>query len=224
MNPFDPAYAEPGAPATAVAMERARMGADGDPPAPMASAEVIRHLGKLTRELHEALSGLGYDKKIEAAAQQLPDARERLDHIANLTWLAAERVLGAVEESQVMQRELHREATSLLERWHAGGEHGHRGVDLGDDTCAFLDRSIAVSAAQSEILQDIMMAQDFHDLTGQVIKRVGSLAQDLEANLLKLLVETFPDGPSRTAVGASRKPDQVQSQAEADALLDSLGL
>ncbi|HZP86376.1 MAG TPA: protein phosphatase CheZ [Burkholderiales bacterium] len=196
--------------------------------APLAPQEVIQHLGRLTRALHEALSGLGYDKKIEQATQQLPDARERLAHIANLTWLAAERVLGAVEESQSLQQELHQEATSLLERWQAGMHFGDAAAsDLAEDTCAFLDRSIMVSTTQSELLQDIMMAQDFHDLTGQVIKKVGALAQDLEKNLLQLLLETAPESlPARSDVAAPAAPkpaDKVHSQAEVDALLDSMG-
>lgn len=191
---------------------------------PMPSGEVIQHLGRLTRTLHEALSGLGHDTNIEAAAQQLPDARERLAHIANLTWLAAERVLGAVEESQGLQRELHRDATSLLERLQTSMHFGDAASDLAEDTCAFLDRAITISTTQSELLQDIMMAQDFHDLTGQIIKRVGALTQDLEKNLLELLIDTAPEPTAVQAAPLAPKPDnKVHSQAEVDALLDSLG-
>ena len=194
---------------------------------PLQPTEVIQHLGRITRTLHESLSGLGFDKKLEAAAAQLPDTRERLAHIANLTWLAAERVLSAVEESQALQQEVHREATSLLERWQTNLQFGTtaaQGSELGEDTCAFLERSIAVSTSQSELLQDIMLAQDFHDLTGQVIKRVGSLAQDLEHNLLQLLLEVAPDTKgSKPQAASSDHADRVHSQAEVDDLLDSLG-
>ncbi|MDQ6620890.1 MAG: protein phosphatase CheZ [Pseudomonadota bacterium] len=220
------AVLEPGARSCARPQESGS--ASAVPRAPLQPADVIQHLGRLTRSLHEALSGLGFDKKIEAVAQELPDARERLAHIANLTWLAAERVLSAVEESQTLQQEVQREASSLLERWQASLEFGDRGgaFDLGEDTCAFLDRAMAVSSTQSELLQDIMMAQDFHDLTGQVIKRVGTLAQDLEKNLVQLLIETSPDGqatPPEAASAVARKPEKVHSQAEVDALLDSMG-
>lgn len=206
----------------------------GDAPAsasarmPRAPEELIQHLGRLTRSLHEALSALGLDKKIEDATQKLPDARERLSHISNLTWLAAERVLGAVEESQSLQREVHQEATSLLERWQGSMHFGEgAGNELAEDTCAFLDRAIMVSTSQSELLQDIMMAQDFHDLTGQIIKKVGKLAQDLEENLMRLLIETVPEAPAvkaeATGTAASKPAEKVHSQAEVDALLDSLG-
>ena len=195
--------------------------------APLQPTEVIQHLGRITRTLHESLSGLGFDKKLEAAAAQLPDTRERLAHIANLTWLAAERVLSAVEESQALQQEVHREATSLLERWQTNlqfGAAGAQAAELGEDTCAFLERSIAVSTSQSELLQDIMLAQDFHDLTGQVIKRVGSLAQDLEHNLLQLLIEVAPEMKgTKPQAASSNHADRVHSQAEVDDLLDSLG-
>ena len=148
------------------------VGADVDTPAARAQRptdEVIQHLGRLTRTLHEALSGLGYDKKLQAAASQLPDTRERLSHIANLTWLAAERVLSSVEESQVLQHEMQSTATSLLHRWQTNMSFARPvGRELADDTCAFLERALAIGAMQNELLQDIMPAQDFHDLTGQI--------------------------------------------------------
>ena len=185
--------------------------------------DVVAHLGRLTRTLHEALSGLGYDKKLQAAAAQLPDTRERLAHIANLTWLAAERVLSAAEESQLLQREVQTTAVSLLQRWQTNMSFGRSASqDLVDDTCLFLERSMTVAQTQRELLQDIMLAQDFHDLTGQILKRVGTLAQDLERDLLQLLLETVSAEPAGAPVAAAQG-ERVHTQAEVDALLDSLG-
>ena len=74
-----------------------------------------------------------------------------------------------------------------------------------------------------------MMAQDFHDLTGQVIKKVVELAATLESSLVALLVETQqaerkPDEGwlSGPAVRTDR-PDVVTNQAQVDSLLESLG-
>ena len=186
-------------------------------------AEVIQHLGRLTRTLHESLSGLGYDKKLQAAAAQLPDTRERLAHVGNLTWLAAERVLSAVEESRTLQDEVQVTATSLLHRWQVNMSFGRPvSRDLADDTCAFLERSLAIAALQNERLEDIMLAQDFHDLTGQLLRRVATLAQDLERDLLRLLLDTAT-AQSAVAQDAGTHADRVHTQVEVDALLESMG-
>lgn len=47
-------------------------------------------------------------------------------------------------------------------------------------------------------LMDIMMAQDFQDLSGQVIKKVTELAQNLERQLVQLLVEYSPEEKKRS--------------------------
>ena len=79
---------------------------------------------------------------------------------------------------------------------------------------------------------EIMMAQDFQDLTGQVIKKVISLAQDLESQLMSLLIEAMP-GEKRTesvenllngpVINAEGRTDVVASQQQVDDLLESLG-
>jgi chemotaxis protein CheZ len=76
-----------------------------------------------------------------------------------------------------------------------------------------------------------MLAQDFHDLTGQVVAKVVTLANDLEASLLKLLMQVIPpdqihkveqvlQGP---VVDATGRTDVVANQGEVDDLLASLG-
>jgi chemotaxis protein CheZ len=92
-----------------------------------------------------------------------------------------------------------------------------------------------------------MLAQDFHDLTGQVIRKVVTLAQGLEAQLVQLLVQTRAheaataraaepvraepprveppraealEGP---AVMTAGRTDVVNGQAQVDELLESLG-
>jgi hypothetical protein len=42
-------------------------------------------------------------------------------------------------------------------------------------------------------LLDIMMAQDFQDLTGQVIKRMMDVIQEIERQLLMVLLENIPE-------------------------------
>ena len=226
----------------AVAAQHAPPAATGKPPptstvVPLPEgADPAEHLfhrvGQLTRTLHDALRELGYDKKIATAANSLPDARDRLVYIATLTGKAAERVLSAVEAAQDEERRLEASSRTLLARWtrlYAKELSVEEFKVLAGDTRDFLAAVPAHSGAAQKELHEIMMAQDFHDLTGQVIKKVVDLAATLETSLVALLVETqqverrseegWLSGP---AVRADN-PDVVKDQAQVDSLLESLG-
>jgi chemotaxis protein CheZ len=193
---------------------------------------LFHRVGQLTRTLHDALRELGYDKKIATAANSLPDARDRLVYIATLTGKAAERVLSAVEVAQDEERRLEASSRTLLARWtrlYAKELSVEEFKVLAGETRDFLAAVPAHSGAAQRELHEIMMAQDFHDLTGQVIKKVVDLAATLETSLVALLVETqqverrseegWLSGP---AVRADN-PDVVKDQAQVDSLLESLG-
>lgn len=192
-------------------------------------------VGTLTRTLHDALRELGYHKNVEQAVQALPDARARLDYIANLTGNAAERALAAAERGKAMQDEVHATASELAKRWEAvaSGQASLREFEgTAGATRAFLTGLPDRAARTNEQFLEVMMAQDFHDLTGQVIHRVVALAQDLEEQLVKLLIEATPPEQrvdpdkgklSGPVVDAKGREDVVTSQAQVDDLLESLG-
>ena len=205
----------------------------------MPAEEVYQRIGHLTRTLHDALRELGYDKGLASARQDLPDARDRLSYIARVTGEAAEKVLNAVDSARGVQDDLTRQADSLHKRWAtvaafmANGDRATpAGRELVEETCDFFKRVGGQASATQAILTDIMMAQDFHDLTGQVIRKVVALANSLEEQLLKLLIETTPP-EQRHKVESERlhgpvvKPegrdDVVTDQAQVDDLLASLG-
>lgn len=194
----------------------------------------FQRIGILTRQLHDALRELGYHEKVEHAVSTLPDTRQRLDYIARLTGQAADRALSNVEKGQDIQGSLESDAIKLNARWDKLYSR-ELGVDefkvVAADTHAFMKRASADAVATQALLTDIMMAQDFHDLTGQVIQKVLKLASDFEAQLVKLLVESTP-AEKRTAqsdwmngpvVDAKGRDDVVTSQAQVDDLLESLG-
>src|SRR5690606_5959195 len=203
-----------------------------EPPPPQ---EVFQRIGALTRNLHDALHELGYDKAVEDAVSSLPDARDRLSYIADLTGKAAERALTAVEQGQQYQNEVRSEASRLAAQWERvfNGEleleeFKHTAVE----TRGFLKSLDDHTARTNEQFTEIMMAQDFHDLTGQVIQRIVKVAQNLESQLVKLLIETTPPekrpasesewltGP---AMNADERDDVVANQQQVDELLESLG-
>ncbi len=197
----------------------------GPTPAP---PPVFQRIGELTRSLHDTLQQLGYDKQIEASLGAIPDATARLSFIARLTGNAAEKVLNAVDAAQAQQDALVAEANrveSLL-----ASEPG--GTPTRGEVLSFIALVRSNAALTATQLSDIMMAQDFHDLTGQTVQKVVSMAKMLEESLLNLLIETAPPGyraPVETAAlhgpvaDAETRPDVVSSQAQVDDLLESLG-
>ncbi|CAG2156385.1 Protein phosphatase CheZ [Cupriavidus yeoncheonensis] len=207
------------------------------PTIPNDSAEqLILRIGNLTRMLRDNMRELGLDKEIERAAQAIPDARDRLKYVAAMTEQAAERTLNAVELAQPIQADIEQQAEALDKRWDAWFETP---VELGDartlvlDTRAFLTEVPKQARATGSHLLDIMMAQDFQDLTGQVIKKMMDMIRTLEHELLQVLIENVPS-ERRTEVQAATllngpqispegKADVVSDQSQVDDLLASLG-
>jgi chemotaxis protein CheZ len=199
--------------------------------------EVLSRIGHMTRALHESLRGLGLDKLIEKAASDIPDARDRLDYVARLSEQSAKRVLDATDAANPLQDGIDARADELSRSWQAlladagtGTEPAWR--ELAERTVASLAESRSAANATKAHLMDIMMAQDFQDLTGQVISRITGIAQNLEKQLVQVLVDFAPseikreidngllNGPQINPEGNS---DVVADQGQVDDLLDSLG-
>jgi chemotaxis protein CheZ len=197
--------------------------------------EVLSRIGHMTRALHESLRGLGLDKLIEKAASDIPDARDRLDYVVRLSEQSAKRVLDATDAANPLQDGIDDRAAELSRSWQAllaapGADGEWRA--LAERTVAGLAESRDAASATKAHLMDIMMAQDFQDLTGQVISRITGIAQNLEKQLVQVLVDFAPseikreldngllNGPQINPEGNS---DVVADQGQVDDLLDSLG-
>jgi chemotaxis protein CheZ len=196
---------------------------------------LLTKLGQLTRTLHESLRELGYDRLVEQAASSIPDARERLTYVATMTERAAERVLNATDAARPLQDDMGRAAGELHAGWrkvYAGEMDVEQFKALAGSTVAFLERVPEQTRATSAQLMEIVMAQDFQDLTGQVIKRINELAHHFEQQLLKLLIESTPEGQrppgadgllNGPVVNPDRAGDVAHTQAQVDDLLESMG-
>jgi chemotaxis protein CheZ len=196
---------------------------------------VFSQLGQMTRGLHNLLRELGYDKALGQMAQEMPNNRDRLNYIAAMTAQAAERTLNAAEIAQPIQGKLGGSARDLAGKWDRLFDK-QLGVDefkaLVRDTRDYLKDVPAQAEATNAQLMEIIMAQDFQDLTGQVIKRILEAAQNLETQLLSLLIETTPEDVRQSVdpgllngpvINASGRSDVVTSQEQVDDLLESLG-
>lgn len=201
---------------------------------PGTAEPIHQQIGLLTRQLHNALNELGYADQLRGSMGELPDAQSRLSYIARLTGDAAEKVLTRVEQAKSLHDHIASETRRVV------------GALVADPVAAvakgeiynFLTDVERVTQQADTHLTEIMMAQDFHDLTGQVIARVVNLAGTLEQQLVQLLIQTAPAGatPPPTPAPASERehlqgpvvnpestPDVVTSQSQVDDLLASLG-
>ncbi|HSC83322.1 MAG TPA: protein phosphatase CheZ [Pseudomonas sp.] len=213
---------------------------------------LYQEVGRLTRELHNAIVNFQIDPRNPHAQEvsQITDATERLSYVVQMTEKAANRTMDLVEQSAPLVNDLGDEAQSLSADW---GKFMRR--ELGADAFRELAKRIELFLARSERdsqkmsghLNDILLAQDYQDLTGQVIKRVTKLVTEVESNLLKLVlmashVDRFAGiqhdhealraeqeqqkEPSRgegPQIHADKREDVASSQDDVDDLLSSLG-
>lgn len=210
--------------------------ADGAAVDMAAHDEFLSRIGHMTRALHDSLRGLGLDKLIEKAATDIPDARDRLDYVARLSEQAAQKVLNATDAAGPLQDRIDAGSAALQASWQglldAPGASEAEWRALAAQTIAGMQQARASAALTKSHLMDIMMAQDFQDLTGQVITKVTTIAQDLEQQLVQMLVDFAPaevkrdydnglmNGPQINPGGNS---EVVSNQGQVDDLLDSLG-
>ncbi len=197
---------------------------------------VFNRIGHMARILHDSIKELGYDKLLEQAMSALPDAKDRLAYVANLTEQAACRVLNATDIANPIVENLETSSRNLGKRWDMVFANQLNAADfkqLAMETRIFLNQQLPQQTQATHAqLTEIMMAQDFQDLTGQVIKKIVGLAQTLESGLMEVLIEVMPDA-RRTAevnslmngpvINAEGRNDVVVNQQQVDDLLDSLG-
>lgn len=191
--------------------------------------ELFQQVGLITRQLHDTLNQLGVMPKLAQSADALPDIRSRLNYVASKTQESAEKVLDLVELAKKEQLTIASAARDVVGTEAADTvETDTRRAGTRESVQQIMDSSTRTD----EILTDIMLAQDFHDLTGQVVAKVVRLAIDLEDSLVKLLVRNAPAelvGRTETAelagpvVDSTQRAEVVNSQGEVDDLLASLG-
>lgn len=199
-----------------------------------AMPDMLQRIGHLTRVLRESLRELGLDKGIERAASAIPDARDRLNYVASMTEQAAMRVLNAIDAARPVQDTLEGEVEALIKRWQAWMDRqlSDEAIrDLVGETRGFLRDVPQKTRDTNRQLIEILMAQDFQDLTGQVIKKVLDLIRFIETELIGILMDNVPGHLSAEAAPTllngpqvnSDHPDVVASQEQVDDLLESLG-
>jgi chemotaxis protein CheZ len=201
--------------------------------------ELFLEVGRLTRELHDAINGFLLDARISDMTNvEIPDAKERLNYVITMTQQSADRTLTQVEKCLPMVEAMEKQSMQLSEEW---GKLRMRMLSkdefkgLSDALSSFLEQTQQDSSDLHASLSEVLMAQDFQDLTGQIISKVIVLVQDVEQKLVKLVRITgnkLDEGNSAKkqgeelagpAIPGLEQGDQVTSQDDVDDLLSSLG-
>ena len=203
-------------------------------------SELFLEVGKLTRELHESLNSFNVDSRlVDLANTDMPNTRDRLNYVITTTENAAHKTLGFIDETLPLATSLKETAEKIDESWHR-----FRMREMSVDEFRELSKEIEaylpiVKQHSDQIhinLTDMMMAQGFQDLTGQVIRQVITLVEEVEDNLVQLVkvsgkhlehkkedkvVDPIKaEGPQ---INAENNPNVVNNQDEVDDLLSSLG-
>lgn len=205
-------------------------------------SKLFQEIGRLTRELHEAINGVLLDDRLEEIVHmEMPDARARLTHVIEMTEDAANNTLNAVERLIPMVEQLTSGADTLAEGWQKFMARQMAVEDfrnLSKEMRDFLVGFAGEAAQIQSLLNSVLMAQGFQDLTGQIIRRVITLVSDIEKKLVQLLrisgerlKKVDPDVGQKTAsldaqgpaVPGTNHGDVVASQNDVDDLLSSLG-
>ena len=224
-----PAAAAP-APAPAPAPAAAAPAADGGD---AEDKPMFERLGGIARMLHDSLRELGYDKALTEASSQINDAQDRLEYVATLTEQAANKVLNTLDEGMPDQDKLSKQSKEMENRWadlFAGKLSLDQFKQLAGDSQAFAVAVSAATEAEKARLLEIMMAQDFQDITGQLIKKVVLITKTVEQELAQLLRDNAPPAVREkiaqkevSLMSGPSAPTVALNQDNVDDLLADLG-
>lgn len=201
-----------------------------------AEKPMYERLGGIVRILHDSIRELGQQHPFNSLNTHIGDAQDRLAYVATLTEQAANKVLNATDVGMPAQETLSNSAKEMNARWTDMFD-GKLSVEefrlLADDTRSFTSSVVEVAEGEKARLLEIMMAQDFQDLTGQLIKKVVTITQAVERELAKLLWDNAPDAiKDKPPVQKDAEVDLMQGpaipsaamgQGDVDSLLDDLG-
>ena len=155
------------------------------------NAVLYAEIGKLTRQLHDSLANFHLDSRIsDLATEDIPDAKERLNYVISCTEDAANKTMDAVESIFPVVDKIQEQVRTVLPQWQ---NLMRNEIDfpafkgLCRDLDAFIFTTNAETKNMHSLMTDVLMAQDFQDLTGQVIRKVIDLVREVEDSLINML-------------------------------------
>jgi len=189
---------------------------------------LFQDVGRLTRQLHESLTNFQLDSKVaNMATADFPDARDRLDKVIAMTEKSAHRTMDLVEDAVPVVEDLMNVSSVVAERWSALKTGESPDDELVAETCRCLTQSGEQAQSLRKTLSDVLIAQNFQDLSGQIIRDIIRLVKEVEETLVNMirisggsaeLVQQQADARRR-----SEESERVQNQDDVDDILSSLG-
>jgi len=208
---------------------------------------LYREVGRLTRSLHEAIRNFQIDPRNaeqQEALSKMTDASDRLEYVVQMTGQAANRTMDLVEETMPRAHVIRDEAAALRDEWQRLRRREMQPAEFRD-LYGRVDRFFVTLTEDADTiynnLSEILLAQDFQDLTGQVIQKVTNLVKEVEEHLLSLVVmashvdqltgtvheiesaEVSAEQGVGPQMNAEEREDVVSGQDDVDDLLSSLG-
>ena len=215
--------------------------ADGllDEIAGLRESQLFQEVGRLTRQLHDTMASFTVDSKITVMTEKdIPDAKERLQYVITMTEKAANQTLNAVESLLPVSQELNKQAEQLSGKWERFLDREMPFVEFKDMSAEITKYFYLSKGSLQQVqlgLNEILMAQGFQDITGQIIKRVIDLVHDLETSMVQLIrvsgskgteykMVNEPDLPGPIVPGIDDKAGGIATnQDDVDGLLSSMG-
>lgn len=202
---------------------------------------IFGELRRLATGLETALIRFSVDSRlVDLAEKEIPDARQRLDHVIKMTDEAAHRTMDLVERSGPLAERTARQAGDLVDTWRrfrARTLEVNDFHDLLQRMDSFLDATRHDMERVRGNLAEVLLAQGYQDLSGQIIRGVMKLVEELETALSELVQLSSGRGarkPASTAAPTSRgfgpqvpgidQGPAVSDQQDVDALLSGLGM
>ncbi len=206
------------------------------------NSELFAEIGKLTRQLHDSLTNFQVDSRLnDLATADIPDAKERLNYVITRTEEAANKTMDAVEAIFPVVDTISEQVAAVNPSWT---KLMNNDLDLKEfkSLCLDIDTLLKNTGKETQhihsLMTDVLMAQDFQDLTGQVIRKVIDLVREVEDSLINMLTafgissaptqekpsprvgDNLVEGP---IVNTESRDDVVEDQDDVDDLLSSLG-
>ena len=206
------------------------------------NSELFEEIGKLTRQLHDSLNNFQIDERLnDLATADIPDAKERLNFVISHTEEAANKTMDAVEAIFPVVDGIQKQISTVNPLWQ---KLMHNDLDVVEFKALCQDIDVLLKTTEKEsskihrLMTDVLMAQDFQDLTGQVIRKVIDLVREVEESLIYMLTafgmsseknksdqlpkvgENLVEGP---IINSENRQDVVSGQDDVDDLLSSLG-
>ncbi len=189
----------------------------------------VEKIGLATARLHRILKELGHTRRLEKSASTMPDARERLSFIDKSMHEASEKTISAVEASLPLTAQTRSSCSDLSMRLADADFGEHKALVM--ETISKLGEIAMAEESVRHNLMQIMEAQEFRDVAGQMVNKIVDAAVEIENILLDILKEYAPDAKDSlisteglTAGPGHQTKSSVNGQDEVDDLLASLGL